>query len=130
MKDKRTRFFKMDDTLRMIFAFYSCISNNPNWVLESEFSKQNRKIAKDILSIEDMADYYFLLQGKFYGFVVEKVDEETILCQMDEYETFYDLADEHLSMQFSYHLPSKTIIDLQEIQRISNGKDKKKQKVA
>lgn len=130
MKDKRSRFFKMDDTLRLIFAFYSCMSSNPNLVQESEFSKQNRKIAKELFSIEDLSDYYFILQGYFYGVTVGKIGVEIISCQIEEYPTFYDFANEHLSISFSYHLPSKTIVDLESVQRISDKENKKKQKVA
>ncbi len=129
MKDRHSRFFQMDDTLRLIFAFYSCMSNNPNWIIESEFTKHNREIAKELLSIEDMADYYFLLQGRFYGFTVDKQDEETIGCKMEEYDTFYDMADTHLAINFSYHIPSKMIIELGEVTKVED-KEKQKKKVA
>ncbi len=130
MKDKHSRcFFQMDDTLRFIFAFYSCMSNNPNWIKESEFSRHNRELAKEILPIDNMADYYFLLQGRFYGFTVDKLDEETINCKMEEYDTFYDMASTHLSMKFSYHIPSKMITELGEVEKVEEN-EKQKKKVA
>lgn len=130
MKTKKSRFFEMDETLRMIFAFYSCMSSHPNWIKESEYSKQNRGIAKDILSVEEMADYYFLLQGRFYGFTVEKIDEETISCKMEEYDNFYDLVDSHLSMKFCYHVPSKMITEMEPIEKVKDSNEVQKKKVA
>ncbi len=130
MKNKHSRFFEMDDTLRIIFAFYSCMSSNPNWIKKSEYSKHNREIAKELFSIENMADYYFLLQGRFYGFTIEKQDEETIACKMEEYDTFYDLASEFLSIEFSYHIPSKNIVILKPVEKITNKKEKQYQKIA
>ena len=130
MKDRHSRFFEMDDTLRLIFAFYSCMSLNPNWILESEHSKHNREIAEELLGIENMADYYFLLQGRFYGFTVEKESDESVFCKMVEYDTFYDLSEQHLSMNFSYHVPSKMIVHMDSIERVQDKTERQKKKVA
>lgn len=130
MRDRRSKIYRMDDTLRLMFAFYSCISNNPNWILESEFSKQNRKIAKEIYPEVDLADYYFTVNQYFYGFTVEKVDEETIDCTIEEYETFYDFASTHLSMEFSYHTPSKSIVTLKSVEKITDKMEKQYRKIA
>ncbi len=128
MKDKHSLFFEMDDTLRLIFAFYSFMSNNSNWILESKYSKQNRKIMKELGM--DEADYYFLLRNRFYSFTINRIDEDTIECKIEEYDTFYDLASEHLSMQFSYHIPSKSIVILESGKIITGKMEKQYRKIA
>lgn len=129
MKDKHSRFFEMDDTLRLIFAFYSFMSSNPNWILESKHSKQNRKLMKELLGMEE-ADYYFLLQERFYSFTIDRMSDDIIDCKMEEYDTFYDFAKGHLTMSFSYHIPSKMITNLEDVKVISEGKGQQKKKVA
>lgn len=130
MSNKRSKIYQMDDTLRLLFAFYSCISNNPNWILESNFTKKNRRIFKELFAMDDLLDYYFVLNDNFYGLTVEKIGEDIISCQVEEHPTFYDLSSEHLSMQFSYHIPSKSIVTLNPVEKVINKIEKQYKKVA
>lgn len=130
MRDKCSKIYQMDDTLRLLFAFYSCISDNPNWILESSFSRQNHKIEKKIYPALKFSDYYFTLNDYFYGFTFEREGEESIFCTIDEYNTFYDFEEGHVSMDFTYHIPSKTIVNLGEVKRIQEEEEKQYKKVA
>lgn len=130
MERKYRSLIEKDSTLRLIFAFHACIEENPNWIVESESSRQNREIAKKVLHLEETADYYFSFQNRFYSFTVEKGEEQTIDCRIEEYETFYDLVDNHLAMCFSYHVPTNRITEMSEVKKITEPMNKTKQKVA
>ncbi len=126
---KKLELFEHDDTMRLIYAFRSCIGDNPAWVLESEYAKKNREIAKRLLGGKELDDYYFFLGSRFYAFSVEKEDS-VIACKMKEYETFYDFTNRHLELDFSYHIPSHQIIELEPIKEVVKAKGKTRKKVA
>ena len=121
---KNLELFKQDDLMRLIYAFRTYFIDNPYWILESEHTRQNRKITKRILG-EELADYYFFQGKHFYAFSMER-ENDIILCWMREYETFYDFTNHYLEISFSYHIPSQQIIC---VGKLKEGEEIKKEKI-
>ncbi len=109
--------FEYDDTLRLLYAFQTCIEDNTKWQEESRHTKHNRELAKKIMPKETFADYYFLIKNRFYACNVEQ-SGNCINCQMEEYDTFYDLTNQHLQLLFSYDLKQTAIIQLGQVHHI------------
>ena len=114
MTRKKKDLLEQDSTLRLIYAFNFFIANNDSWQSDSASNAKNREIS-DRLGYE-LDDAYFVFNGRFYSFNYAQKDEETINCEMKEYNNAYELADEMIVLSFSY------VLQAQEMENVSEKK--------
>lgn len=114
MTRKKKDLLEQDSTLRLIYAFNHFIENNDSWQSDSASNAKNREIG-DRLGYE-LDDAYFVFNGRFYSFNYAQKDEETINCEMKEYNNAYELADEMIVLSFSY------VLQAQEMENVSEKK--------
>lgn len=107
MTRKKKDLLEQDSTLRLIYAFNHFIENNDSWQSDSVSNAQNREISTRLGY--ELDDAYFVFNGRFYSFNYAKKDEDTISCEMKEYNNAYELADEMTVLSFAYVLPTQEI---------------------
>ena len=127
MTRKKKNLLEQDSTLRLIYAFNHFIENNTSWQSDSAANAQNREISNRLGY--ELDDAYFVFNGRFYSFNYTQKTEETIGCEMKEYNNAYELADELTILTFDYAVPTQEMENVSE-KKVSLGVEfKQSQKV-
>lgn len=114
MSRKKKEILEQDSTLRLIYAFNFFIANNETWQIDSSVTEKNRTISKQLGY--DLDDAYFVFNNRFYSFNYSRKDDDTINCEIKEYNNNYELADVIIVLSFNYN------VSAQEIENVSEKK--------
>ena len=126
MTMKKKQILEEDLTLRFIYAFNYFADINSTWEEDSYYTEHNRKISEQMgLVIEDA---YFIFGGLFYSFNYQRIDDNTIMCEMKEYDNHYDLASTISLMHFNFNVVTKEVEILLESIKIVNKINEQYQK--
>ena len=116
---KKPEILESDPVLRLIYTFNEYAKKNPSWQEESVVSKKNRKIEKKLIG-EVTANDYFVHAKRFYAVNYEMQDTGIIECEIQEYDSFYELADDYMSMRFAFNPATRLLERLDSVVRIPN----------
>lgn len=126
---KKPEILESDPVLRLIYAFNNFAKNNPAWEDESTVSRKNRNIERKLTG-EAMANDYFTYGKRFYAVNYEMQENGMIECEIQEYDKFYEMADEFLCMRFAFNPTTRLLERLDSVVRIPNLiRDDKYQKI-